>query len=452
MPLVFAVHRRLAACRGAVLGLCLLAVGMPVQAALLRDVYQQALLDEPGYQAALAEREAILQKIPALRAEMLPRLDVDAHLGRLHDQTHDSALALYSDRHSDATSWQWSVRLQQPLLDGVALARLQQQDEEATRAELGLLHARQQLMLRVVRRYLAWLGAQDNLQLAQRRKQAVAEQLKQVQVREQTGYATQADVLELTASLDHARADELDAAAQLRGAREAMLELASQVPAWPQALSQFWQASPPQPARPQVWVDRAVRDNLAVRLARLEVTQAQHRLQERKAAHWPRLSLELEHRRFDTQDLPLGREAEQSTALLRLQLPLYAGGADQARQRASAHQLDRRQALLEAQRRSVTRQARDAYDGVVTGIERLRAAQQTLASRQAALEAIQGGWASGIRTAADVVQARNEMFGAQRDVAAARYAYLLKTLSLKEVVGSAQDDDLLQLDRQLLAE
>ena len=420
-------------------------------AGLLADLYAEALRTEPGYQAALSDRDAALQGVPLLRASILPQLSLDGYYSHLIDDTQRTRFPGYEPQELDADIWQLGLRLTQPVFDWAVFARLRQIDATAAVAELTLREARQQLMLTLSRRYFGWLGALDDLRLATEQKQAIAEQRKEAAVRVETGYATEADLQQLIAAYDSAVADELTAAARLRSAREAVLEVSGVAPRFPQPLAQDLQTLPPQPAQPEQWVERALANNLGLRLAELDLERAREDYQAQRGEHMPSLALEVEHRWQDTAELQLGREAETSSALLRLHVPLFSGGGTSAKVRASSLGLDAAQSRLQAQRRSVVRATRDAYDGVVTGIQRLRASDQSVASSQAALEAIAGGWESGIRTSAELVDARKNVFQAQRNAAAARYAFLLNVLALQEVVGSLQDQDLLALDQRLLS-
>ena len=439
-------------CQLAGLLLASVLISQNAQAALLADLYAEALRSEPLWLAAVAEHEAAKQDAPQLRASLLPKLSLDGHYARLMDDTESSRFPGYEPRKIYANIWQYGVRLDQAIFDWAAFARLRQMDSSLALAELGLVEARADLLQRVVMRYFAWLGAVDDMALAREQSLAITEQLRETRAREQTGYATAAELEQLIAARDSASADELLAAARLRAAREAVVELTNSAPRFPQMLSAGLKTEAPEPGAPQHWVDKALQNNLALRKAQYQLDLASDELEVDKSQRYPRLGLELEYKWQDNQELQLGREAETATALLRLKVPLFSGGATTARIKASSQRLTAKQARFEAQQRSVMRETRNAYDGVVTGIQRLRAARQAVNSSQAALTAVKGGWESGIQTGAELVVARKNLMQAKRDAAAARYAYLLSTLALQQVVGGLLDQDLLDLDARLLSQ
>ncbi|MGJ8670228.1 MAG: TolC family outer membrane protein [Oceanococcus sp.] len=432
-----------------VVALFSLLIGQNAQAALLADLYAEALRSEPLWLAAVAEHEAAQQDAPLLRASMLPKLSLDGHYARMMDDTESSQFPGYEPQKIYANVWEYGVRLQQPLLDWSAFARLRQIDSSLALAELGLVEARADLLQRVVMRYFAWMGALDDLVLAREQRGAIDEQLRETRAREETGYATAAELEQLIAASDIASADELLAAARLRAAREGLLELTGTAPRFPEMLKAGLNTVAPEPGAPQHWVDRALQDNLALRQAHFQLDLAQEELSVDKSQRYPSLGLELEYNWLDNKELQLGREAETGTALLRLKVPLFSGGATTARIKASSKRLQAQHSRFDAQQRTVIRETRNAYDGVVTGIQRLRAARQSVSSSQSALEAVKGGWESGIHTGAELVVARKNLTQTKRDAAAARYAYLLSTVALQQVVGGLSDQDLIDLDARL---
>ena len=102
-------------------------------------------------------------------------------------------------------------------------------------------------------------------------------------------------------------------------------------------------------------------------------------------------------------------------------------------------------------RRETAQQARDAYDGVVTGEIQVVALSQASKSAQVALDAIQAGFKVGSRTSVDVLNAQRELYRAQRDLARARYDYLLSLLRLEQAVGALSVEDLQRIDALLQA-
>ena len=81
----------------------------------------------------------------------------------------------------------------------------------------------------------------------------------------------------------------------------------------------------------------------------------------------------------------------------------------------------------------------------------VKALEAALASSQKSLESTQLGLEVGVRTNVDVLNAQQQLTSAQRDLAAARYNFLLSVLNLKATVGSLSPSDLEEIDRLLVA-
>ena len=79
----------------------------------------------------------------------------------------------------------------------------------------------------------------------------------------------------------------------------------------------------------------------------------------------------------------------------------------------------------------------------------MRALEQALVSSQAQLDSTKLGLSVGVRTGLDVLDADQQVLSARRDLAGARYAYLLSGLALKAAVGTLNPADLAEIDRHL---
>jgi len=81
---------------------------------------------------------------------------------------------------------------------------------------------------------------------------------------------------------------------------------------------------------------------------------------------------------------------------------------------------------------------------------RVQALQQAVVSTQSALDATEAGYEVGTRTSVDVLDARRELFRAQRDYTQARYDYIIASLTLKQAAGILSVQDLENINRWLV--
>ena len=103
---------------------------------------------------------------------------------------------------------------------------------------------------------------------------------------------------------------------------------------------------------------------------------------------------------------------------------------------------DRAEADLENTRRQVEQSARQAFLGVRSGLAQVQALQAAEKSSQLALDSNLLGYQVGVRINIDVLNAQQQVFNTQRDLAKARYDVLMNGLRLKSAAATLSDADL----------
>ena len=127
---------------------------------------------------------------------------------------------------------------------------------------------------------------------------------------------------------------------------------------------------------------------------------------------------------------------------LQLAVPIYQGGLVSSRVREAMANEDKARQDLENARRTAELNARQNYLGVTSGIAQVKALEAALTSSQSALDSSRLGREVGVRTQVDVLNAQQQLFSARRDLAQAKYNYILSTLRLKAAVGRLAEEDL----------
>ncbi|MBI3936362.1 MAG: TolC family protein, partial [Betaproteobacteria bacterium] len=70
-------------------------------------------------------------------------------------------------------------------------------------------------------------------------------------------------------------------------------------------------------------------------------------------------------------------------------------------------------------------------------------------SNQSSLDSTRLGQEVGVRTQVDVLNAQQQLYSARRDLAQAKYNYILSLLKLKAAVGQLSEDDLTRVNQWL---
>ena len=205
----------------------------------------------------------------------------------------------------------------------------------------------------------------------------------------------------------------------------------------------------PEPEDMNEWQNQANINNLNLRAATYAVTAANEAVSGNKAAHYPTLNLNLSHGTDSADGSTLGfggRDTDDTTITLNLDIPIYSGGLTTSRHREQIAYLDRARATLDNQKRLTALQTRNAYRGIKAAIAQASAFSKALDSTRSASEATQAGFRVGTRTSVDVLLAQREQYKSQRDHLRALYDYILNILELKRSAGTLSEEDVQQIN------
>ncbi len=407
----------------------------------LAATYRLAHDADPVFRAAAAAHRAALEARPQALAGLLPTIGLKGDYSRNRYDNRNPQQGKANPTYS--TNQSYSLALSQPLFHWDRWVQLRQADSRIRQAEARFSAAEQDLILRVAQRYFDVLAAQDNLDFARAEKTAIARQREQAQQRFDVGLIAITDVREARARYDLAVTQEIQAQDRLDSAREALREIIGRMP---EALVPLQGSVPlvrPDPADVDAWVRAAMKGNLALRAAQAALDSARQEVKRQRAGHYPTLDLTASYSYLDNNFggvFPL--ERNDASIGVELNLPLFTGGLTSSRVREALAKYQQALEELQRQRRAVVRQTRDAYRGVNTQIRQVKALEQALKSTETALEAAKAGFDVGTRTIVDVLDAQREWHRSRRDLARARYDYILNSLRLKQAAGTLAPADI----------
>jgi outer membrane protein len=146
-----------------------------------------------------------------------------------------------------------------------------------------------------------------------------------------------------------------------------------------------------------------------------------------------------------------GYDVKQRSIGLQLSLPIYSGGAVGAKvKEAVALRSKANQDLLTASRKArSTVQA--AWSGWRSGCARVIAARQSLHAATVALRVAEGGSNQGLKFGLDVLEARQNLYEAWRDLQKARYEAVMSRVKVKATAGELSEEDLLELHHNMVS-
>jgi len=418
----------------------------------LVQVYRDAQRYDAQYAAARANLEAGREKLPQGRALVLPTLNLSgsATRSRFDVDSKDPSPAASFTRSANSASY--TLTLMQPLYRPQNLIQYNQAEYQVKQAEAAFGNAYQDLVVRVAQAYFDVLAAQDSLGLVRAQKAAISEQLAQAKRNFEVGTATITDTHEAQARYDLSVAQEIVAQNDVENKRRALQLLTGKEYGELKPLRPDVRLSQPDPNDMQAWVQLAEKQSYPVLVQETATEIASLEARRNSAAHRPTLDIVGTYgQSTDTGALTsaFGRDINSAQIGLQLALPLYQGGSLNSRERETAALYQKSKDDLENARRTAALGARQTYLSVINGIAQVSALEQARVSSQSALASNKLGYEVGVRINIDVLNAQQQLYSTERDLAVARYNTITNQLRLKATAGSLRDEDLEEVNRAL---
>jgi outer membrane protein len=429
-----------------------LSAGQTTAAADLIQVYRDARAFDAQYAAARYALEAGREKLPQGRALVLPTLSLSGNVtnSRIDSSPLDSLVGAPFIR--DARSYGATLSFSQPIYRQQNWIQYDQAEIQVRQAEAVFGQAEQDLIVRVTQGYVDVLSAKDTLELVRAQKIAIAEQLAQAKRNFEVGTATITDTHEAQARFDLSSAQEISAQNDLENKARALRQLAGKNYDRISPLRPDIRLRPPNPNDIQAWVEFAEKQGYPVQIQEAATEIARLEARRNSAAHHPTLDLVASYgyaSQTASQISAAGSNFTTGIFGLQVAVPLYAGGALNAREREAAANFEKSKQDLDNARRSNGLTSQQTFLGVINGIAQIGALEQALVSSQSALESNKLGYEVGVRINIDVLNAQQQLFSTRRDLALARYNTIINHLRLKASAGSLKEEDLEEMNRAL---
>ncbi|WP_299019407.1 outer membrane channel protein TolC [uncultured Photobacterium sp.] len=400
----------------------------------LADIYQQAKQNDPQLLRAAADKDAAFEAINSSRSALLPQVNLAAgyNVARMD---------------GDTDGFNGGLTLEQSIYNRSSWVNLDISEKQARQSDAAYAASQQGLILRVANAYFDVLRAMDNLDFVRAEKAAVGRQLEQTKQRFEVGLSAITDVHDAQAQYDNVLANEILAENELTNSYEGLREITGQEHSKLNILdTNRFSASSPE-AQVLKLIKDAETENLSLLTARISQDIARDRIALAESGHLPTLSFNAGYSYDEKQQF---NDDGTLTAGINLNLPVYTGGRTTSEVKQAQFSYVSVSEDLESSYRSVVKDVRAFYNNINASIGAIRAFQQSVVSAQSALEATEAGFDVGTRTIVDVLDATRRLYDANRQLANARYDYIINQLQLKQAVGSLNEQDVLDVNTGLV--
>ncbi len=423
----------------------LLLQATPASALGLLEAYELALKNDPTYMSAVYDRQAGQEHEVLGRAGMLPNIAMS--YSKYENHAEITALNAFTqrenttDRRYDSSSG--TLQLLQPILNLEGLAIYHQGVAQTNYSEAVFSGQSQELAVRVLNAYADAQYAEDQLALVTAQRDAYAEQMRVNDRMFKKGEGTRTDMLETQAKYDLAEAQVIEAADSLTTARNTLAAIVGVDVTHLDPMSEDFQVKPMQPASFDEWKSMALAQNAevvafrhAVEVARLDITKA-------KSGHAPRLDFLATYSNNSSETInTLDQKSKSHAVGLQLNIPIYSGGSVSASTRRAVANHEKTKADLDAKTKEVLVELRKQYSLALSSTNKIDALVKSVDSATALVEATRQSIKGGVRINLDLLTAQQQLYAARRDLAQARYQYLISYLRLRSTAGQLRVEDL----------
>ncbi|MFL9903369.1 TolC family outer membrane protein [Paraburkholderia fungorum] len=423
----------------------------PAHALGLADVYEAALGHDPVIAGAAKQKEADDANVAIGRSYLLP--NVSANYARYRDVTGTTQMGTPTgdfSYHQVYSAYSDGVSLRQPVINFEDIARYRYGKAAALAGDATYDDRQQELLVRVLGAYTDTVFAEEQLSLALAQKKAFDEQFAGNEAMFRNGEGTRTDILETKSKAALAQADVADARDNVDNAAHT-LEALTGLPASLDVtgldrLKDSYQPTLPSPLDFGSWHDIALENNAQLIAERHSVEAARQQMKVVHAGFYPRVDLVASiGKNQSTQLDTIGTRYLTKSIGVEITIPLYSGGLVQASTQQAQANYERMQFELQDKTDKVLLDVRKQYNLCVSSLTRIDALRSAVDSASLQIEATRKSVQAGMRTNLDVLTATQQLYQSKRDLAQARYQYLLAALQLKRAAGILTPQDLLEI-------
>ncbi|WP_300175451.1 outer membrane channel protein TolC [uncultured Aliivibrio sp.] len=410
----------------------------------LAQIYNQAKENDPQLLRAAATKDAAFEAVNSSQSSLLPQIDLTAGYNIVRSDL--------DTRENDRLTA--GINLSQELYQQSSWVSLDIAEKTARQADSTYAAEQQGVILRVAQAYFDVLRANDNLEFVRSEKAAVGRQLEQTKQRFDVGLSAITDVHDAQAEYDSVLANEVLTENQLVNSYEDLRVITGQGHTQLSVLDTERFSASPSEQSSDILIDEAQQKNLSLLASRISADIAKDNISLASSGHMPSLTFDAGYNYTDQSGTKNGINDDSYgdiNAGINLYIPLYSGGNTSSLTSQAEFQYVAASQALEETYREVTKDVRAFNNNINASIGALKAYEQTVISAKSALEATEAGFDVGTRTIVDVLDSTRRLFDANRNLANARYDYILSVLQLKQAVGTLSEQDIMDINTGLKA-
>jgi len=432
---------------GALAAAALFAAGQ-AGAVTLQQAYEAALKNDPTYRMGIQANEAAKENRILGRAQLLPSVTANYSRNKnVVDQEFTNPLTGQSNlTHPRYNSTSAAVQLRQSILNLDAVQRYRQGKVQSEAGAEQFKVDTNEVAVRVLTAYLDALFAEDQLALSRVQRDMYAEQQKVNERLFEKGEGTRTDMLETKARLDLAEAQLIEAQDQAVVQRNVLEGIIGGPAGTLSQLGEGFRVGELIQGSFEEWSKRAIDNSHELQVARLGVENARLEIGRIKAGHAPRIDFIATYSKGDNETINTLNQDNLNRSLgVQVNIPIYQGGAINSQTRQAAANYERARADLDARTDKLLVEVRRAHSLVQSSVRKVDALVKATESAKLLMTATEQSIKGGVRINLDLLNSQQQLFISQRDLAQARYSYLIAVLRLRGFTGEIGAQEIREL-------
>ncbi len=427
-------------------------VAAPAWSIDLLQAYDTALTQDATVRAARAAADAGRERLPQARAQLLPNLSFSgSRFNNNLNRSQPNALGIPTTFQDSYLSDNDTLTLRQPLFRKPVWDTYEQAKYVVDDVNAVLERELKNLGMRVSGAYLEALLARDQLELVLAQKTFMTTALDVARKTFAAGSGTRTDIDEAQAKLDMTLAQEVEARQHLEFTRRQLEVLISQPVDTLEPLNVArMPLLPPTPALLEDWIQRAETANPEILSLKARVEASRLEVKKAQGGHYPTVDAVAQYIYSSSENVNTPNSSYTNKTIgVQVTVPLYAGGYVSSTVRQALAQQQQAEETLEATRRDLGVRVHKEFRGVTEGVTRVKALEQAALSAEQLLLSSRKSFQAGARTLSDVLYAEQQRQLTLRDLAQARYVYLISRIRLFALAGAGARDGIAETNAWL---
>jgi len=404
----------------------------------LLSVYQQALQSAPDLKAAGLKVEIGEAQKGQAFGQMLPQVN-----GIANWSENNMAQAALTQNYSGT---RYYVSLTQSVMDFAKFWEWRRTHSQARQFDAEQINAQQTLIFEVVKRYFSILDAEDQLALIRHEKQTTEQLLQQINSLFAKQMLKVTDVYEVEARLDQIKADEIETESLLLTAKQSLMELTN---FGEPVLAHLRNNVVYQPVEGKLedWIAVAKSESPLLMAQHSAIETAENEVAVKRSKFMPVVDLQLYYYDTDTgyQNIRTSHYQTQ-VAALNVNVPIFTGGTTSEAVSEAQSKLSMAKEENEAKLRALIKETSEAFTLSNANARRISAAEKALLSAEKSFQAIQTGFNYGVKTIREVLEAAQNEHKSRRELARAKYNYIINRTRFLKAIGAISDENLQEIN------